>query len=87
LLDISNSTAFVQKQREISKDDKHIFELFKSFANMSTEIIEKDIYKGIVERYSGDEILAYFDLVNPSTDILNVISAALGTHPTIELRP
>lgn len=76
LVDISNSTQFVIAQRKASKEDRHILELFKSFANLATEIIEKSEFKGIVERYSGDEVFANFNIINPIEDCLNVIQCA-----------
>jgi len=76
LIDISNSTQFVISQRNASKEDKHILELFKSFANLSTDIIELNKFQGIVERYSGDEILAYFKIQNAEEDCLKVIECA-----------
>jgi hypothetical protein len=78
LVDISYSTDFIQAQREKHLDDLTILELFKSFANESSNIIENDRYKGIIERFSGDEFLAYFDTEsNESQNYKNVIAAAI----------
>jgi hypothetical protein len=77
LLDISNSTQFVIAQRKAAINDKHTFELFRNFANLATQIIEENAYQGIVERYSGDEILAYFDPTNKHEErFVNIIECA-----------
>lgn len=79
LADISYSTQFVIAQRNFSINDQYILELFKSFAHKSTEILEKSEYQGIIERYSGDEILAYFNQVDSENLVqacLNAIEAA-----------
>ncbi len=62
LMDISRSTTFVQTQRKAAVEDADILVLFKDFARITTEILEQDKYRGIVERYVGDEILAYFGM-------------------------
>lgn len=78
LVDVSYSTDFIIAQRTSHVDDSHTLELFRSFANSASEIIEKDEYKGIVERFSGDEFLAYFNLEeDKELSCKNVINAAI----------
>jgi class 3 adenylate cyclase/DNA-binding response OmpR family regulator len=78
--DLTQSTKFVNYQRGRAKADKDILEFFRRFFTEHSEIIERQDYEGIIDKFIGDEILAYFcgDRVTDDTEKCHrAIDAAL----------
>lgn len=78
--DLSRSSEFVKFLRDKDVREKKILAFFRSFFTEHSKIIEKEDYQGIIDKFIGDEILAYFcaEKIQDETEICHrAISAAL----------
>ena len=61
---------------------REVVKLLNDYFTMMVEVIHK--HKGILDKYTGDGIMALFGVPNPTSDLLHAQNAVLAAHEIVE---